>query len=98
MRIEAGPHPKKYTAFLQNNITKRVRRIHFGDRRYEQYRDRTKLALYAKQDHGDIKRMRNYYSRHSGVRTRKEGLEKEWKRAKEKGLYTAKLLSHIYLW
>ena len=98
VEIVAGKYPKKYTAIVSNKCTGRTRRVHFGDQRYEQYKDRTKLALYAKQNHSNRRRMRNYYSRHSGVRTRKEGLEKEWRRAKKSGRYTAKLLSHVYLW
>ena len=98
VELRQGPFPKKYTAFLRNNETGRIRRINFGDRRYQQYKDRTGLGLYSELDHGDRKRMRNYYRRHSGVKTRKAGLEKEWAKARRSGLYTAKLLSHIYLW
>lgn len=98
VRLEVGPYPKKYTAVLQNKVTGRFRRVHFGDQRYEQYRDRTRLGVYSDRNHNDIKRMRSYYSRHSGVKTRKAGIDKERNRAKETGLYTAKLLSHMYLW
>ena len=40
--------------------------------------------------------MSRYYNRHSGTKTRREGIKKERKKAK--GFYTPKLLSHIYLW
>lgn len=38
--------------------------IHFGDTRYEQYRDATPLRLYAHLDHGDPVRRARYKQRH----------------------------------
>lgn len=96
IKFEKGPFPKKYTAFIKNIKTKKIRKIHFGDSRYQQYRDRTPLKLYAYKNHGELSRMRNYYSRHSNVKTRSEGIEKE--KTKSGGYYTAKILSHVYLW
>ena len=40
--------------------------------------------------------MRNYFSRHSGTKKRGEAIKKE--KFKNKGRYSAKLLSHLYLW
>ena len=40
--------------------------------------------------------MQNYYSRHSGTKKRGEAIKRE--KHKSKGLYNAKILSHIYLW
>ena len=96
VKFERGPNHKKYTAYVKNKATKRTRKIHFGDNRYEQYKDRTPLGLYAPGDHGDARRQRNYYSRHSGVGNRKKAIDKE--RRESKGYYTPKLLSHRYLW
>jgi hypothetical protein len=96
VKIEKGPFPKKYTAYIKNKKTKKQRRLNFGDRRYQQYKDRTKLKLYKNQNHGTRKRMRNYYSRHSGTKSRKIAINKEIK--KSKGYYTPKILSHKYLW
>ena len=84
---------KKYTAFVYNSGTKKIRKIHFGDKRYEQYKDSTNIKKYKNKDHKDKKRRRLYFLRHSGVKTKKEALKKE-----KKGKYTAKVLSHIYLW
>ena len=78
---------KKYMAVIDGKT------YHFGDARYEQYKDRTALKLYSHLDHGDKKRQRNYFMRHSGVPTRREAIEKEM----AKGM-SPKLLSHIYLW
>ena len=91
-----GPFPKKYTAYVKNKKTKKIRKIHFGDQRYQQYKDRTPLQLYKNKNHGTRKRMQNYYSRHSGTKKRGEAIKKE--KHKSKGLYTPKILSHIYLW
>ncbi len=96
IQFSKGPFPKKYTAYIQNKKTKKVRKLHFGDRRYQQYKDRTPLKLYKNKNHGTRKRMQNYYSRHSGTKKRAEAIERE--KRKSKGLYTPKILSHIYLW
>ena len=48
IKMQRGPFPKKYTAVVRNKKTKKTRKIHFGDRRYQQYKDRTKLKLYKK--------------------------------------------------
>jgi len=94
VKFEKGPNFKKYTAYVQNKQTKKTRKIHFGDNRYEQYRDSTPLKLYANRNHGDRRRMRNYFNRHSGTRKRGDAIKKE----KRTGLYSPKLLSHVYLW
>ena len=87
---------KKYKATLENKITKKRRVLHFGGLGYAQYKDRTGEGHFTHLDHGDVKRMSRYYQRHSGVKTRKEGIAKE--KEESGGLYTPKLLSHIYLW
>ena len=96
VKFKRGPFPKKYTAFVKNKKTKKVRRIHFGDRRYQQYKDRTGVGLYSHKNHGTRKRMQNYFSRHSGTKKRGKAIKKE--KEKEKGHYNAKILSHKYLW
>lgn len=96
IKMERGPQFKKYTAYIRNNKTKRTRKIHFGDNRYEQFKDRTKLGLYTNKNHGDKRRQHNYYNRHSGEPKRKKAIELEKKRSN--GIYNAKILSHIYLW
>jgi hypothetical protein len=96
VKFKKGPFPKKYTAFIKNKKTKKIRKINFGDRRYQQYKDRTKLKLYKHKNHGTIKRKKNYFSRHSGIKHKGKAIKKE--KRNSKGYYTAKLLSHIYLW
>ena len=96
IKFKRGPNFKKYTAFVKNKKTNKTRKIHFGDNRYPQYRDSTSLKLYKHKNHGDIKRMRRYFSRHSGTKKRGKAIKKE--KRKSRGKYTPKLLSHIYLW
>jgi hypothetical protein len=91
-----GPNFKKYTAIVRNKSTGNTRKIHFGDRRYQQYKDRTPLGRYTRKNHGDRKRMRGYFSRHSGTPKRADAIRREIK--KSGGTYNAKILSHKYLW
>jgi hypothetical protein len=96
VKFESGPGSKKYTAHVRNKETRKTRKIHFGDRNYQQYKDRTPLKLYAHKNHNTRKRMQNYYSRHSGTKNRKKAITME--KQKSGGLYNSKILSHIYLW
>ena len=59
VKFMKGSFPKKYTAKIRNKKTKKERIIHFGDSRYQQYKDRTPLGLYKRKDHGTRKRMQN---------------------------------------
>ena len=96
IKMEKGPNKKKYTAYVQHKKTKKIRKIHFGHKDYQQYKDRTKLQLYAKKNHNTRKRMQNYYKRHSGTSNRKKAIDLEKK--KHGYNYNAKILSHMYLW
>lgn len=82
---------KKYRAIVSDG--KKTRIVNFGDVRYQQFKDSTPLKLYSKLDHGDKKRRENYFSRHSGVKSKSKALAKE-----KGGKITAKYLSHFYLW
>ena len=55
---------KKYRAILQDKKTKKYVNVDFGDKRYENYHDKTGLNLYPKLLHGDPERRRNYRKRH----------------------------------
>ncbi len=59
---------KKYVAVLVDGHGKK-KRVPFGDRRYEQFRDR--IGHYAHLDHGDARRRRSYRARHAGEERRK---------------------------
>ncbi len=59
IKFEKCPFPKKYTAYVRDKKTKKTRKIHFGDRRYQQYKDRTPLKIYKHKNHNTRKRMQN---------------------------------------
>lgn len=83
--FQPGPGYKKYSALLEyttENGTKKIKKVHFGDKRYMHYRDKVPLQLYTHLDHNDAERRRRYYSRH-GVRAKK---------------WTPKYFAHKYLW
>lgn len=94
--LKRGPNSKKYTATVKHLASKKLRTIHFGDKNYEQFRDRTKHGLYSYKNHGDKKRQENYYYRHSKEKNRKKAIKKEI--IKSNGYYNAKILSHKLLW
>lgn len=94
--IKSPKNDKKYIAIIQNIKTKKQRKIHFGAREYQQYKDSTKLKIYKSKNHNDKNRRKRYFLRHSGVSTKKAALSKEW--LKSKGKINAKILSHTYLW
>jgi hypothetical protein len=56
--------------------------IHFGDKRYQHYKDSTPLKAYSHLDHNDTKRRALYYKRHG----------------EDAKPLTAKYFSHKYLW
>ena len=56
---------KKYMAVFNDGRPS----VHFGDNRYQQYRDTTPLRLYSKLNHDDEQRKRAYYARHGVART-----------------------------
>jgi hypothetical protein len=96
VKFQKGPGVKKYTATVKNKKTKRTRILHFGDKNYEQFKDRTNLGIYSHKNHGNKRRQENYYNRHSGEKNRKKAIAKEIRNGK--GYYTPKILSHKYLW
>ena len=96
VNLEEGPNNKKYTAHIINKKNKKERVLHFGDKNYEQFKDRTNIGLYTKKNHCDKNRQKNYYRRHSGFENRDTAIKHEIK--KYNGYYTPKILSHLFLW
>lgn len=94
--IKTAHYPKKYTACVKNKQTRKSRTLHFGDSRYEQYKDSTPNRKYTNKNHGSTKRRRAYYLRHSGTPSKAAAIKKETR--KSKNLYTSKILSHQFLW
>ena len=50
---------KKYVAILSDG-----KKVHFGDSRYQHYKDTTPITAYSHLDHNDPKRKKSYYARH----------------------------------
>ena len=95
VRFEKGTGNKKYKAIILSEDGKQ-KTIQFGDRRYGHFKDSTPLKTWSSKDHGDVKRKRAYFNRHSGVPTKTKAIEKEMKLSGNR--LTAKILSHKYLW
>ena len=55
---------KMYDAILENKSTKTIHKVPFGDKRYQNYHDKTNLNLYPQLLHGDPKRRTLYRKRH----------------------------------
>jgi hypothetical protein len=97
LSIENSPRiKKKYRAIVQHKITKVIRYIDFGASQYEQYKDSTGRGLYTQYDHMNLTRRQNYFKRFSNTPYKKNALKKEIEQSN--GCYTAKILSHQYLW
>jgi hypothetical protein len=73
---------KKYDVYVKADNKKGYKKVSFGDSRYGQYKDTTKLKHYSKLDHGDKKRRDAYYSRHGKTAVKD----------------SPKYFSHKYLW
>jgi hypothetical protein len=63
---------KKYSVYVMRDGRRRL--IHFGDLRYQHYRD--KLGHYARLDHNDERRRELWYARHG--RTSDRDTAKYW--------------------
>lgn len=89
-KFQKGPGRYKYTAILPNN-----KRVNFGHRDYQHYRDRVPMRmggkLWSHLDHNDRERMENYRARHRGVST-KSGTPAYKKK------YSPSWFSYHYLW
>lgn len=86
---------KKYKATIPAKLWSKHRSattvdrvVHFGDTRYQHYKDR--IGLFAKLDHNDAKRRKNYRTRHGAIMA-KGGLAIEVK-------FSPAYFSYYYLW
>lgn len=62
---------KKYSAILKNAETGRIKKVNFGDKRYQHFKDKTGLGIYSHLNHGDPERRRRYRLRHAKTMTKK---------------------------
>ena len=74
--IKSNRKHKKYMVLTKKGI------IHFGDKRYQQFKD--KIGLYSHLDHNDKKRKELYYKRHGEKNLKDKTRPKYW--------------SHLILW
>jgi len=77
---------KKYSV-----ITPEGKKIHFGNKKYEHFKDTTGLGLYRKLNHNDKKRQKNYCNRSGGIKNKQGLLTKNDKES-------ANYYSRMYLW
>ena len=84
---------KKYTALIPQNG--KIKRISFGDRRYQQYKDSVPRSMgggkWSKKNHLDSKRRTNYRKRHGSLKC------KDGKKCITKQ-YSPAWFSYYYLW
>ena len=80
--FEIGKGNKKYTALLKEKKTGKIKKISFGDKRYQQYEDKV-LKKYSHLNHYDKKRRDLYRSRH-----KKDKLNE----------YSSGFFSYYFLW
>ena len=83
------PKQKKYSVYIPSNNKKGWKTIHFGDRRFSQFRD--KLGYYKHLDHGDPVRRKSYLARSKGIKNKKGELT--WKDKNSSNYYSVR-----YLW
>lgn len=84
LRFEVSKSPnKKYDALLLNKLTQNIKRVGFGDKNYEQYKDSTGLGIYSHKNHLDKVRRENYRKRHNGEQNKK---------------FSSGWFSYYYLW
>ena len=79
---------KKYNAILKNKENHKLKKIPFGDKRYEQYEDKTNLQAYKKLNHYDKERRRLYKIRHNY----------HYKKSIQNKIYSPSYFSMKYLW
>lgn len=65
---------KKYSVYVMKDGKKRI--IHFGDKRYQHFKDR--IGLYKNLDHNDKNRRRLYYIRHKEKNIKDKSRPKYW--------------------
>lgn len=75
---------KMYYALLEDRLTNKLKKVHFGHDKYENYRDITGLNYYPTLIHGDSKRRKYYRARHKGFL--------------KEGFYSPSYFSYYYLW
>lgn len=79
-----GSGNKKYRVIVYSKDGSK-KTVQFGDKRYQQYKDKTPLKLYSKKDHGDKDRRARYRARHGAQGYHLKKFSPAW-------------FSYFYLW
>lgn len=80
------PYPYKYTVITPSN-----KKIHFGDRRYKHFKDKTKQKKWKNLNHYDKNRRKMYLKRAKGIIDKNKNLT--WNNKESSNYYSIK-----YLW
>lgn len=75
---------KKYLAALEHKKTGKVVKLHFGDKRYQHFKDSTPLKKFSHLDHKDPERRRRFRQRHKSFL--------------KDGYYSPSYFSYHFLW
>tara|TARA_R110002126_G_scaffold20028_9_gene74620 strand:+ start:710 stop:970 length:261 start_codon:yes stop_codon:yes gene_type:complete len=65
LKWSRGSGNKKYKVVITDTKTKKKKTVQFGDKRYQQFKDKTPLKLYSSKNHLDNKRRTSYIKRHN---------------------------------
>jgi len=64
---------KKYSVYVRGDNNK-TKLIHYGDSRYDHYKDTTPLKLYSNLNHNDKVRQKSYLARAKGIKDKQGNL------------------------
>jgi hypothetical protein len=78
----------KYWVYVKSDTKKGFKRIGFGHKDYEQFKD--KLGFYKSKDHGDPVRRKSYLARAKGIKDKQGNLT--WKDKNTSNYWAVKIL------
>ena len=79
---------KKYSVYVMKDGKKTL--IHFGDTRYQHFKDSTPLKIYSNLDHNDKERRESYLKRAKGIKNKECNIT--WNDKNTANYYSVKFL------
>ena len=79
---------KKYSVYVMKDGKKTL--IHFGDTRYQHFKDSTPLKIYSNLDHNDKERRESYLKRAKGIKNKEGNIT--WNDKNTANYYSVKFL------
>jgi len=79
---------KKYSVYVMKDGKKTL--IHFGDTRYQHFKDSTPLKIYSNLDHNDKERRESYLKRAKGIKNKEGNIT--WNDKNSANYYSVKFL------